>query len=72
MDETNLLTLVSPWLDNIYQIQTKLIHDSIIFIIYKRKCHYSYFAKKIESKQGQSPKEEAILDLHAVHAFVRV
>ena len=25
IDETNLLSLVSPWLDNIYQIQTKVL-----------------------------------------------
>jgi len=32
IDETNLLTLVT--------------RDWIIFVKYKQKCHYSYFAKK--------------------------
>jgi len=31
-----------------------LVHDWTIFVKYKRKCHCSYFAKKIGSKQSLS------------------
>jgi hypothetical protein len=39
MDETNLLSLIRPWLDNIYQIKTKML-----------QCPFC--KKKIASKPG--------------------
>jgi len=54
IDEMNLLSL--------------LVYDWTIFVKYKRKCYYSYFAKIFGTKQGfaliysKSQKESALLD----------